>query len=353
MSTPTAAATGSSREAEDPIDVLVLGGTSWLGGEVARRALARGDEVTCLARGVAGSPPDGARWVRADRTDPAAYDEVAATGWDAVIDVSWQPDLVRSALDRLAPVARHWIYVSSCSVYRDDATAGMDESAPLHEAYARPGPVGIELYGPAKVACEQAVLATMGTERALLARAGLIGGYGDRSDRLGYWPARVARAGDGEPVLVPPRSAAVQVIDVADLAEWLVQAAHSRTAGTFNAVGDGVPLGELIEHCARLCGVRPRWREASDEWLVEHGVEPWAGPESLPLWLPQASYAGFMTRRNDAAHQAGLRLRPLADTLAAALRWEREVGLGRERSAGLTPGREEELLGLLVSGDDG
>ena len=167
-------------------------------------------------------------WVRADRTAPAAYDGVAERDWDAVVDVNWQPDLVRSALRALQDRARHWVYVSSGSVYADDSAPGAAEEATLLPAHEGTGPVGVEDYGAAKVACEQACLSTLGPERVLAARAGLIGGYGDRSDRLGYWPARVARAGDGDPVLVPPREAPVQVIDVEDLAVWLVVAAEQR-----------------------------------------------------------------------------------------------------------------------------
>ena len=89
--------------------------------------------------------------------------------------------------------------------------------------------------------------------------------------------------------------------------------------------------------------------DASDHWLTEQGVQPWAGPESLPLWLPQPQNAGFMTRRNDAARAAGLEPRPLQETVEAALAWEREQGLGRERQAGLTPTREAELLALAGS----
>ena len=89
--------------------------------------------------------------------------------------------------------------------------------------------------------------------------------------------------------------------------------------------------------------------ETDDEWLAARDVEPWMGEESLPLWLPRASYAGFSTRSNAAARRAGLRLRPLAATVEAALRWEQERGLERHRRAGLTSRRERELLAELVS----
>jgi 2'-hydroxyisoflavone reductase len=340
--------TGPRPDGDASLDLLVLGGTSWLGGAVARHAVERGHRVTCLARGESGTPPEGVRWVRADRSAQGAYGDVADGRWDAVVEVSWQPDLVRGALEALAERAGHWVYVSSCSVYADDRTVGQSEDAPTFAPHPDPGPVDAEVYGPAKVACEQAGLQAMGPERVLLARAGLIGGYGDRSDRLGYWPARLARGTPPDRVLVPAREGALQVIDVEDLAAWLVTAAEERIAGAFNAVGDRTTVGAALEACAAATGGEPELVEASDEWLAEQGVAPWMGPESLPLWLPSDEYAGFMTRRNDAARAAGLRLRPLEETVRAALRWERELGLDRDRRAGLTPTRERDLLHRLT-----
>ncbi|MEP7089468.1 MAG: NAD-dependent epimerase/dehydratase family protein [Nocardioidaceae bacterium] len=334
----------SATDTPTTLDVLVLGGTSWLGGAVARRALDRGHRVTCLARGEAGTPPTGASWVRADRAASTSYDAVSNRDWDVVVDVSWQPDQVRGALAALAARVRHWVYVSSCSVYADDMRPGGDETAPLHAPYAGTGVVGWEVYGPAKVACEEACREAMGAEHTLLARAGLIAGDGDRSDRFGYWPGRVDRAADGQPVLVPPLDAPVQVIDVEDLAAWLVTAAELRTAGVLNAVGEVSCLATVLAASAEACGRTPALVEAADPWLASHGVVPWSGAGSLPLWLPRAEYAGFMTRRNDAALGAGLRLRPMAETVAAALRHEQRLGLDRKRRAGLDPGRERELL---------
>jgi hypothetical protein len=287
-------------------------------------------------------------WVRADRSDAVAYEDVAGARWDAVVDVSWQPELVRSALRALADVAGHWVYVSSGSVYADEDVPDTDESAPLHAPHGDPGPVDIEQYSGAKVACEQLCLEAVGAEHTLLARAGLIGGHGDRSDRLGYWPARVARAGDGEPVLAPPRTAPVQVIDVEDLADWLVLCAEQRVAGAYNAVGEATTVGAVLDDTCAAAGRVPRFVEADDAWLRSQDVAPWSGPESLALWLPQPEYAGFATRRNAAAKAAGLQVRPLAATLESTLAWELEQGLERPRKAGLTPERERELLDLLA-----
>lgn len=223
--------------------LLVLGGTSWLGGLVAQHGLAAGLSVTCLARGSSGTVPPGARWVRADRSSSDAYGEVAGSTWDLVVDVSWQPGFVRSALAALAPRAGAWAYVSSISAYADGLAAGSDESAALFPALVGDS-AGFEDYGPAKVACEQAVLSAFPS--AIVARAGLLIGYGDRSDRFGYWPARLSFEG---PVLVPPRDQPLQVLDADDLAAWLLSAGLAGTAGTFNAVGPAVTVGDAIDAC--------------------------------------------------------------------------------------------------------
>lgn len=326
--------------------VLVLGGTAWLSGTVARLALQQGHRVTCLARGESGRVPWGAELVRGDRASAAGYAAVVDRHWDLVLDVGRQPLHVRTALDALAGRARHWVFVSTVSVYADDVTPGQDESAPVHEPWTGSGLAPAEEYGPAKVACERTVLAAV--PGALVARAGLIVGYGDPSDRFGYWPARLARAAADEPVLVPPLDSPCQVVDVDDLAAWLLRCGLSGTGGVVNATGPVRALAEIVETSRRVTGSRARPVAAEDGWLLEQGVEPWMGPESLPLWLPQDEYAGHATRDHSRAAAAGLSCRPLPDSVGAALRWERELGLDRTRGAGLTPARERQLLALLA-----
>lgn len=329
--------------------LLVLGGTSWVGGTVASVAVREGHEVTCLARGESGPVPAGARWVRADRGASGAYDDVAEE-WDAVLDVSWQPSMVRSALDSLAGRVRHWVYVSSISVYADHGHHAGDEHGDTLAPWS-PADQDVEAtaeeYGAAKVSCETACAEQIDPDRLLVARPGLIAGHGDPSDRFGYWPARVARAGGGAPgLLVPSLGGPVQVIDVEDLAAWLVQGCVQRTAGVFDAVGDQVTLGAVLEACFDACGTRPRLHEAQESWLLERGVRPWAGPDSLPLWLPHAS-SGMVRRSGRAAREAGLAVRPLTQTVAGALRWEREQGVDRARRAGLRADREAALVAAL------
>ncbi len=328
--------------------ILILGGTEFLSHTIARRALERGHDVSCLARGTQREPPPGTTFVRSDRTAGAAAYAQLEGEWDEVVDVSWEPAQVREALSALADRAKHWTYVSSLSVYADNTTVGADESSPLLEPLGEDQAADRDHYGEAKVACEQAVLAAVG-DRALLVRAGLIAGADDPSDRFGYWPARFAR--DHDPVIVPDGpGAAAQVIGVTDLADWILTAAESGVTGTYNATGETVPLADVVELARTVADGTAELVEIAPDWLAEMNVSYWAGPDSLPLWLPD-EYAGFATRSIAAAQAHGLRLGPLPDLMREVLDFEREAGLKRERKAGLSPQREVALIQLWRTRD--
>lgn len=315
-------------------DVLILGGTGWLSGRIARRWLDAGATVTCLARGERPAP-DGAEFVRGDRDDPAAYTALTRRDWDHVVDISSQASQVGAAVGALGERAARWTYVSSLSVYSDDETVGADESAPRHPS-ARPGDE--YEYGAQKAAAEDAV-GTLG-DRALIVRPGLIVGEGDPSDRFGYWAAAFARAG-AEPVLSPPlEGKSAQVIDVDDLAEFIVAATVS---GPVNAIGDVQRFDEVLREIRTAAGHTGEIVVAEEDWLVAHGVQHWAGPRSLPLWLPPGM-TGFMTRSNSAYRDGGGRPRPLIDTIRTVVADERARGVDRDRRAGLTRAEELTLL---------
>jgi nucleoside-diphosphate-sugar epimerase len=303
--------------------------------------------VTCLARGESGEVAAGAQLVRADRARPSAYGPVSEQRWDWVIDVSWQPRWVREALTAVGATARRWTYVSSVSVYADHAVVGADESAPLLQA-TDAETADLAQYGEAKVACELACRAAVG-DRLLVARAGLIGGPGDGSGRSGYWVARAARDPTG-PILVPAGADdPTQVVDVRDLAAWLIAAAERGRVGTFDAVGPVVPLGDWIAMSRQSAGHSGPIIEAPGQWLLTQGVAQYMGPESLPMWVQEASYAGWSARSGTAAAEAGLAHRPRRQLVDDLLAWERGQGLGRPRECGLSPQREQELLAALAA----
>jgi len=322
----------------------VLGGTAWLGGEIARAALARGHDVTCLARGSSGTVPEGARFVRADRSTSAAYDPVleGEQRWDAVVDLGRDASQVRDAVAVLEPASASWVFVSSVSVYADTATPGADESAALVEADEAD-------YGGSKVAGERAVVDAFGADRALVVRAGLIGGPGDHTGRTGWWPRRFAAAAastEPDPVLVPDVPGLdVQPVDVRDLAAWIVASVESGLSGTVDAVGERHPLAEHLAAARRVAGHTGEVVPVDEPWLEAHDVAPWAGPRSMPLWVPVTTHAGFGARSGGAGRAAGLVPRPVDETLRDVLAWElSRPGAAGPHGAGLEPADERDLL---------
>lgn len=332
--------------------LLVLGGTAWLGGYITETALRLGHQVTCLARGASGAVPLGAAFVQADRNLPGAYDEIAGEQWDVVVDVSRQPGHVRRAAAALADRSRSWVFVSSGNVYADHGSPGQDETAPLLPPLDGDVMESMQTYGEAKVACEQHVLDAYGVDRTLIARVGLIGGPGDIFDRTGYWPLRFARpaAPDGS-VLVPDAPAeATSVIDVRDLARWIVEAGSWGVHGIFNATGERMPLAEHLQVARAVTGHTGRVVAADRDWLLARDVQPWMGERSLPLWLGDADWAGFNARDSSKAREAGLHTRPVEETLDDTLAWEITRDAARPRKAGLSDDDERSLLQELATG---
>lgn len=325
--------------------ILVLGGTAFLSARIAGQAVAAGHNVTCFARGSSQDPPDGVTWVRGDRAMGAGAYAVLGGTWDSVVEVSRDPVQAGEALEALGKQTAHWTFVSSCSVYADHSVPGDDESAALLPPLPAGQPGTQETYGECKSAIEQLTAAMVG-DKAHIVRAGLISGPGDGTDRYGYWPARFAATERGPAIVPDMGDAATQIIDVRDLSAWILEAAGGGLTGTYNALGDVVGFTDLLAECRTVAGAHDLEMVAcSPDWLLEHGVNHWSGPESLPLWLPPG-HEGFQARSNHAARSAGMNLRPWQETLAATLADERRRGLDRERKAGLSAGTERRLVAL-------
>jgi 2'-hydroxyisoflavone reductase len=329
--------------------LLVLGGTHHVGRAVVETALARGDDVTTLNRGLTGHQPPGAQARRADRTDPAALR--AALGdesWDAVIDTwSGAPRVVADAATLLAGRAGHYGYVSSESVYQDPFPRGGDETSPV--VNADPASSDGTDYQAAKRGGELAAAAAFG-DRALLARAGLILGPYENVGRMPWWLRRMERGGD---VLAPgPRDMPLQYIDCRDLAAWMLSAADRGLGGAFNTVSrpGQATMGSLLEAARDVTGSRATLVWVPPEVIMAAGIQPWT---ELPVWVPpEGEYASVHDSDVSAAYAAGLTCRPMTETIADTWRWLQEEGDPQPRPGrpkhGLSPEVERRVLAGLT-----
>jgi 2'-hydroxyisoflavone reductase len=299
------------------MDVLVLGGTSFVGRAIVSDLLARGHAPTLFTRGVTNPDlfPDVPR-CRGDR-ETGDYASLTGGGWDAVVDVSaYYPRHVDQAMTAVGETVQRYLFISTGSVYDRFAApeSGLTEDSPRLPAWRETEEItSPETYGGLKVACEDDLLARLGA-RATIVRPGIVAGPHDTTDRFTYWVRRAARGGR---VAVPTAvEQPVQVVDSRDLARLVVLLLEDDRTGVFNAVGPAVPttLSGLLATCAQVAGT-----------TVE--AVPVPGAEQLPLVLDDPSWWPFFRRSAAAAHAAGMPATPLATTAADVLAWDRERGL--------------------------
>ncbi|WP_426750540.1 NAD-dependent epimerase/dehydratase family protein [Myxococcus sp. Y35] len=330
--------------------ILILGGTGFLGPAVVEAARARGHSLTLFNRGR--TRPDlfpGVEKLRGDRDPNKGEGLKALEGrtWDAVVDTSgYYPRIVRASATLLAPSVKQYLFISSVSAYASDKTPHEDERGPtavLADPTVEEMGKDYAFYGGLKRACEEAAEAAM-PGRVANIRPGYIVGPEDRSDRFTYWPVRFDKGGE---MLAPgtPKDP-LQIIDVRDLAEWLVLLIERNTRGIFNAVGPGQAwtMGAMLDTCRKVTGKDTKVTWVPAEFLATQGE---VGDVRLPIYMPPTGdTAGTHLRSNAKAVKAGLRFRPVDATVRDTLAWFK--GLPQERRdkmrAGLPPAREAELL---------
>lgn len=326
--------------------LLVIGGTRFYGRHLVEAAAARGDQITVFTRGQSGKVPAGVRHLIGDRRSDLSV--LAEGTWDAVLDTC---GFLPSEVERMAALLQGrvgtYAFVSSVSVYAG-TTQGNDEDAAVGTIEdPETETVDGRTYGPLKALCEAAVQRHFGGSSIVL-RPGLIVGPHDPTQRFSYWPARLGRARDGEPVLAPGRPEdPVQVIDARDLAAFTLTLLDRGTGGSFNAIGETFTMGELMAACAAAASVRPRWCWVPMAELMAQGLQPWS---DLPVALPDdEEHRGFMRTDVRRALAAGLRTRPLIETVADTLAWWRALPPAQQvfDKAGLAPEREAAVLRTL------
>jgi 2'-hydroxyisoflavone reductase len=323
------------------MDVLVLGGTKFVGRHIVRTAIDRKHNVTLFNRGQTNPDlfPEIEKLVGDRDGDLAPLRERT---WDAVIDTcGYVPRIVRNSARVLSDRTDVYVFISTISVFASFEKEGLSEDDPVDSLDDETvEEITSDTYGPLKALCEAAVQDEI-SGRALIIRPGLIVGPHDPTDRFTYWVRRSAQGGD---ILAPaPPDQNVQFIDARDLASWTLDMIEAGQTGIFNATGPEKPLtlGKLLLTCCDFSeeGARLIW--VDETTLLDAGIEPWS---QLPMWLPGPENAGLMAVDCTRAISAGLRFRSLKTTIGDTLNWDRARDPIVPMKAGLEPSREAELL---------
>ncbi|GAB2740860.1 SDR family oxidoreductase [Streptomyces bullii] len=331
----------------------MLGGTEFVGRAVVEAALGHGWDVTVFHRG-RHDPPAGVRSLHGDRTAPEGLAALAGDtdDWDVVVDTwSAAPRAVRDAARLLRGRARRYVYVSSSSVYAWAPPAGYTEDAPLVAGAS--ADAGQTAYARDKLGGELAAVDAFGARRSLLVRAGLILGPYENVGRLPWWLVRTARGGA---TLAPgPRDLPLQYVDVRDLAEWILQAAERELSGPYNLISPRghATTGSLLDACVRVTGGTAELRWTAPEVILEAGIEPWT---QLPVWVPPGSDLHDALHGADVSRAvaAGLRCRPVEETVADTWRWLRSIGgTAPHRPDRPTPGIDPETEAEVLAAAGG
>ena len=324
------------------MNILIIGGTRFVGRHLVDSALARGHQVTLFNRGK--SNPDlfpNIETIIGDREHD--MEKLSGREWDAVIDTcGYVPRIVSVSGVGLERSVGRYVFISSISAFADFTKIGMDESAPVGKIEDETvEEITGETYGPLKALCEKAIL-DLYNDRGLVVRPGLIVGPNDPTDRFTYWPVRVAKGGD---VLAPEKpEVPIQVIDVRDLADFIIKLIEDEASGIYSATGPDyeLTLGKMLDTCKQVSGSDANFHWASVDFLKSNNVQEWS---DMPVWVPDnEENQGFSRVNISKAIKAGLTFRPIADTVQDTIDWANTRPTDHEWRAGLRSEREQELL---------
>ena len=332
-----------AQEAPRRLQLLILGGTGFIGPHQVRYAVARGHDVMLFNRGSGREMFPELETLVGDRNND--LDALRGRTWDVVIDNARQnPDWVSTAGELLGDSVGQYIYTSSLSAYADMSVVPITTDVPTFTYETAGVEPSDELpYGLAKALSEREAQRLF-PGRATIIRPGLIVGPGDETDRFTYWPARVHRGGE---VLAPgDPSDPAQIIDVRDLTEWMIHCAEEGRTGVYNATGPETPwpMEGLLYGIRAVTTAETTFTWVPDDFLSSVGIRPWS---HMPVWMPpRPGREGFARADVTREVEAGLTFRPLAVTARDTLDFhlsrppERRAAL----AAGISPEREAEVL---------
>ena len=337
------------------MDILIIGGTKFLGRHLIDTALENNYKVTLFNRGksYAEDEIENVEQIHGDRNSD--LEKLGNRNWDAVIDTcGYLPQTVKASAEFLKDKVNQYVFISSGSVYANTRRANYDETTEtktldkhqkreVEKIDPKSELNGLTLgenYGALKVLCEK-VAETAMPNRVLNIRAGMIVGKFDWTDRFAYWVMRVAKGGK---ILAPgtPENF-VQLIDARDLSEWIIKMIEENVVGTFNVTSKPFDLtfGKMLDEMKNAIGSDAEFVWADEKFLNKNNVAPWS---EMPFYLPESDeeIKNFLTMNIDKALAKDLKFRPLNDTITETLNWRKNRDF--EMKAGISVEREKELL---------
>jgi 2'-hydroxyisoflavone reductase len=322
------------------MNVLIIGGTRFLGKHLADSLLRNNHNVTLFHRGKTAPPDDimTCEEIIGDREQDLSLLENRS--WDAVIDTcGFLPIHVRKMAETLKNNVSSYVFISSVSVYEDQSKLHINENDKV--AQLKDPDIAefkLEMYGELKAQCEKEVQSVF-KDNALVIRPGLIVGPYDYTDRFTYWPDRGSRGGE---ILIPDmKDPTVRFIDGRDLADWIVRMIENKEHGLYQAVGGTYNFNELISKCITI-EIDAAIVSVSESFLLEEGVGEWV---EMPLWISSDDYRGLDYADDSKAINKGLVFRPIEETIQDTAAWSLKRELQPEQwKAGMHPDKEKALL---------
>ena len=312
---PAVSAAGEHQEKHQPLDILILGGTGFIGPHMVREALRRGHSVTLFNRGRSNNElfPD-LETIKGDRDN--GLDGLKGRNWDAVIDNSgYVPRHVQDSARLLAANCDRYLYISTVAVYADFTKPIDEDSALATIADESIEDVTWETYGPLKALCEKRAAGEIDADKLTILRPTYICGPGDHTDRFSYWPIRT-RAG-GEMLWPGTPQDTIQIIDVRDLASFTIDCLDKEISGTYNMVTPPreYSMGRLLEDCQAITATDVDAVWVPEDFLVSNGLSPGA---QIPIWGGGGRMFAVSTER---ALAKGMHHRPERETARDLLAW--------------------------------
>lgn len=325
------------------LNILILGGTTFLGPHQIAYALERGHTISIFTRGKTNPTIYKDLFEKVEHLTGDREDNLKALEgrqWDAVIDnsgrkVKWTKDTAQL----LKGNVEQYLYTSSTGVYYPYLGSDIKEDTEL--VLKVPENINEEQemeygYGVMKANSEREVIKAFAANKSIIVRPTYMMGPADRTDRFTYWPVRLEKGGE---VMVPGKvDDPVQYIDVRDVAQWMIRLIENKNAGTFNAVGPASATGmmQFVYGAHAAFSSEATFVNIPDyDFLLKNNV-----PYSVPWIMPTGENFGSARTSNAFSVRNGLTYTPLAKSCNDIVEWWYSDAVSEERRAKLATSKD-------------